>query len=76
MYRSFHSLPPFSFDVNARPLIGGVLSNPADKYSSFFQNSVFNRHPYLLPCVVAGILALFGVVVAYIFLEEVSCLGA
>ncbi|KAF9058548.1 major facilitator superfamily domain-containing protein [Rhodocollybia butyracea] len=52
------------------PFIGGVLSNPADKYGSFFQNSIFHRHPYFFPCLVAGTLALCGVVSAYLFLEE------
>ncbi|KAF9061697.1 major facilitator superfamily domain-containing protein [Rhodocollybia butyracea] len=54
----------------AGPFIGGVLSNPADKYDPFFQNSVFHIHPYFLPCLVAGTLALCGVVSAYLFLEE------
>ncbi|KAE9405880.1 MFS general substrate transporter [Gymnopus androsaceus JB14] len=52
------------------PLIGGVLSNPADKYGSLFQDSVFSRHPYFLPCLVAGIIALLGVFAAYIYLNE------
>ncbi|KAJ3902649.1 major facilitator superfamily domain-containing protein [Lentinula edodes] len=56
------------------PFIGGVLSNPAEKYGSIFQNSVFSRHPYFLPCLVAGIIALSGVLIGYIYLEEVSTL--
>ncbi|KAF9061692.1 MFS general substrate transporter [Rhodocollybia butyracea] len=52
------------------PFIGGVLSNPADKYGSFFQDSIFHKHPYFLPCLVAGTIALCGVVFAYFFLEE------
>ncbi|KAJ3731622.1 major facilitator superfamily domain-containing protein [Lentinula guzmanii] len=52
------------------PFIGGVLSNPADKYGSIFQNSVFSRHPYFLPCLVAGIIALLGVLLGYFCLQE------
>ncbi|KAF9058552.1 major facilitator superfamily domain-containing protein [Rhodocollybia butyracea] len=54
----------------AGPFIGGVLSNPADKYGPFFQNSVFQRHPYFLPCLVAGTIALSGAAIAYLYLEE------
>ncbi|KAF9061696.1 major facilitator superfamily domain-containing protein [Rhodocollybia butyracea] len=54
----------------AGPFIGGVLSNPADKYGPFFQKSIFHKHPYFLPGLVAGILSLCGVVIAYLFLEE------
>jgi hypothetical protein len=59
----------------AGPFIGGTLSNPADKYGPFFQNSIFQRHPYFLPCLVAGTLALCGVLMVYLFLEEVSYFG-
>jgi len=52
------------------PFIGGVLSNPAEKYGSFFQNTIFHRHPYFLPCLVAGSIALTSVIFAYFFLEE------
>ncbi|KAJ3777309.1 major facilitator superfamily domain-containing protein [Lentinula raphanica] len=52
------------------PFIGGVLANPADKYGSIFQNTIFDEHPYFLPCLVAGIIAIFGVLLGYFFLEE------
>ncbi|KAF9056710.1 major facilitator superfamily domain-containing protein [Rhodocollybia butyracea] len=54
------------------PIIGGMLSNPADTYGSFFQNSIFSRHPYFLPGLVSGVLALLCVLFAYFYLEEVS----
>ncbi|KAF9061694.1 MFS general substrate transporter [Rhodocollybia butyracea] len=54
----------------AGPLIGGVLSNPADKYGSFFQNAIFHKYPYFLPCLVSGSMALSSVVFAYFFLRE------
>jgi hypothetical protein len=52
------------------PFIGGVLSNPADKYGSFFQDSVFSRHPYFLPCLVAATITSLSLFVGYIYLEE------
>ncbi|KIK64332.1 hypothetical protein GYMLUDRAFT_240890 [Collybiopsis luxurians FD-317 M1] len=54
----------------AGPFIGGVLSNPADKYGPLFQNNIFSEHPYFLPCLVAGIIALCGVLLGYFGLEE------
>ncbi|KAL0578152.1 hypothetical protein V5O48_003857 [Marasmius crinis-equi] len=52
------------------PLLGGSLSNPAAKYPKYFANSVFEFHPYLLPCLVAGSLSLLGVILAQVCLEE------
>ncbi|KIK57004.1 hypothetical protein GYMLUDRAFT_139083, partial [Collybiopsis luxurians FD-317 M1] len=52
------------------PFIGGVLSNPAEKYGSFFQNSVFSRHPYFLPCLASGLLTLLCALLAYFYLKE------
>jgi MFS family permease len=52
------------------PFIGGVLSNPADKYGSFFRDSIFSEHPYFLPCLVSGVIALLGALLGYFCLEE------
>ncbi|KAF8654091.1 hypothetical protein AX16_003624 [Volvariella volvacea WC 439] len=52
------------------PLIGGTLSNAATKYPQYFDYHVFKVHPYFLPCLIAAILALFGVALGYYCLEE------
>ncbi|KAF5367225.1 hypothetical protein D9757_012229 [Collybiopsis confluens] len=52
------------------PFIGGVLSNPADKYGPLFQNRIFSEHPYFLPCLVSGTIALCGVLIGYFYLKE------
>ncbi|KIK57193.1 hypothetical protein GYMLUDRAFT_46441 [Collybiopsis luxurians FD-317 M1] len=52
------------------PLLGGMLANPAEKYGSFFQNSIFSIHPYLLPGLVSGVFTLLCVLFAHFYLEE------
>ncbi|KAF5367210.1 hypothetical protein D9757_012213 [Collybiopsis confluens] len=52
------------------PFIGGVLSNPADKYGPLFQNNIFSEHPYFLPCLVSGTIAICGVLIGYFCLKE------
>ncbi|KAK7049264.1 hypothetical protein VNI00_005865 [Paramarasmius palmivorus] len=52
------------------PLLGGSLSNPAAKYPRLFADTIFNYHPYLLPCAVASALSLCGVLLCYTCLKE------
>ncbi|KAH7870483.1 MFS general substrate transporter [Lentinula edodes] len=67
-----------SFSTTSRPLIGGSLSNPAQKFEridhaeGLFSRivSFFHLHPYFLPGLVSGIISLMGVALAYFCLEE------
>lgn len=34
------------------PLLGGLLSKPADLFPSVFENTIFDRFPYALPSLV------------------------
>ncbi|KIK57006.1 hypothetical protein GYMLUDRAFT_46611 [Collybiopsis luxurians FD-317 M1] len=54
----------------AGPFIGAMLSNPARKYGSVFQNSIFSRHPYFLPGLASGLLTLLCTLLAYLYLKE------
>ncbi|KAG9318274.1 major facilitator superfamily domain-containing protein [Chiua virens] len=51
------------------PLIGGSFSHPADKYQ-IFDSEFWREYPYFLPCLIAAITAVIGVVLGYTFLEE------
>ncbi|KAJ3832468.1 major facilitator superfamily domain-containing protein [Lentinula raphanica] len=51
------------------PLIGGSFSSPASQFS-VFQRTIFDRHPYFLPCFVAGLLSIAGFTMAYFCLGE------
>ncbi len=52
------------------PLMGGLLSNPATKFS-MFDIELFRRYPYLLPCITATSIAWAGCVYGYFYLTEV-----
>ncbi|GAW06287.1 MFS general substrate transporter [Lentinula edodes] len=51
------------------PLIGGSFSSPASQFS-IFRQTIFDRHPYFLPCFVAGLLSIVGFTLAYFCLGE------
>jgi len=59
----------FGLGFTFGPFIGGELSNPAARWE-IFQNTIFDSHPYLLPCAVASVLSLFSLAVAYRSLPE------
>ncbi|KAK9686906.1 hypothetical protein K7432_014981 [Basidiobolus ranarum] len=67
------SLLPLMWGVGSiiGPTLGGLLSQPADQYPSLFgQWEFFHTYPYFLPCFVSSLLSLFGLIVAYFYLEE------
>ncbi|GAA5911466.1 uncharacterized protein JCM6883_005765 [Sporobolomyces salmoneus] len=41
-------------------VLGGVLESPTQKFSFFADSELFAEYPYLLPCLVAGSVTLFG----------------
>ncbi|KIJ60665.1 hypothetical protein HYDPIDRAFT_43197 [Hydnomerulius pinastri MD-312] len=52
------------------PLIGGSFSHPASKYPEAFDYEFWRDYPYFLPCLIAAIVAIIGVILGYAFLEE------
>jgi sugar phosphate permease len=53
------------------PLIGGLLSNPADQYPSVFGNVEFlKKFPYLLPNLAVASLGVTGLIIGYCTLNE------
>ena len=59
----------FGLGFTIGPFIGGELSNPASKWS-FFESTIFETYPYLLPCLAASVLSLLSLIVAYRNLPE------
>ena len=52
------------------PLLGGALSNPAEKIPRLFKDTPFAWYPYLLPCsVVAGTILTTVLIGAYCLKE-------
>ncbi|KAF5372972.1 hypothetical protein D9758_001663 [Tetrapyrgos nigripes] len=52
------------------PLIGGSLSEPAKRFPELFKDTIFDYHPFFLPCFIAGCVSLCGVILAWLCLEE------
>ena len=51
--------------------MGGLLSNPASKFS-LFDTELFRRYPYLLPCIAATSIAWSGCIYGFFCFEEVG----
>ena len=59
----------FGLGFTIGPFIGGELSNPASKWE-YFESTIFETYPYLLPCLAASVLSLLSLMVAYRNLPE------
>ena len=55
-----------------RPLIGGSLSRPVERFPSVFAGSeFFTRYPYFLPCAIPATFSVIAWAVTFFYLEEV-----
>lgn len=54
------------------PMLGGTFSNPADKFP-FLDIPLLRQYPYAMPCLVTTAFSVFGIALAYLFMEEDSC---
>ncbi|KAG1819574.1 major facilitator superfamily domain-containing protein [Suillus subaureus] len=52
------------------PLIGGTFSHPASKYPEMLGYQFLKDYPYFLPCFIASMIAIIGIFLGFIFLEE------
>ncbi|KAG2062688.1 MFS general substrate transporter, partial [Suillus decipiens] len=52
------------------PLIGGTFSHPASKYPEMLGYQFLKDYPYFLPCFIASVIAIIGVSLGFVFLEE------
>ena len=59
-----------SADTLSRPLLGGALSTPADKYA-WLDVAFLRRYPYFLPGGVSSVVTLIAVITGYFLLREV-----
>ena len=59
----------FGLGFTIGPFIGGELSNPAGRWE-YFESTIFETYPYLLPCLAAGALSMFSLMFAYWKLPE------
>jgi MFS family permease len=55
------------------PAIGGFLSNPATKYPAIFGGlKIFNKHPYLLPCLFTACVNIIAIICTVTFMKPPS----
>jgi len=59
-------------DNALRPLIGGVLSRPQDRWPNAFSHPFWAEFPYFLPCVGTATYTLLSFILTALFLKEVS----
>ena len=57
-----------SFD---RPLAGGWLSRPHERFPTLFGNWFWEQYPYLLPCLFSAVFCALSFIVTGLLLEEV-----
>lgn len=61
-----------SVSILIAPLIGGGLAKPAEVYPIFRDVKLFVVYPYLLPCLVVGVISFLSGVATSLWLKEVS----
>ncbi|TFK27810.1 MFS general substrate transporter [Coprinopsis marcescibilis] len=68
----FSMLPlMWSMGITVGPIIGGVFANPADRWPAVFGHiELLKEHPYLIPCAMAGCLAMTSFMVGLVALRE------
>ena len=54
-----------------RPLLGGVLTDPAMRWPMLFSSGFWREYPYFLPCVAAASYSASAMVLSGVFLKEV-----
>ena len=59
----------FGLGFTIGPFLGGELSSPAMRWD-LFVGTIFETHPYLLPCLLASVLSIFSLLLAFKYLPE------
>lgn len=59
----------FGLGFTVGPFLGGELSSPAERWSVFV-DTIFESNPYLLPCMLASVLSIFSLLLAFKYLPE------
>tara|TARA_Y100001978_G_scaffold44381_1_gene39477 strand:- start:878 stop:2221 length:1344 start_codon:yes stop_codon:yes gene_type:complete len=59
----------FGLGFTVGPFLGGELSSPAERWDMFV-GTVFETYPYLLPCIIASLLSIFSLLLAFWYLPE------
>lgn len=60
---------------HGRPLLGGSLANPAERYPTVFSASLWKVHPYLLPLLIGATFRMLAIFLVFFYLKEVTGLS-
>eukprot|EP00126_Sphaerothecum_destruens_P009945 Sdes_comp20638_c0_seq1m15806 len=53
------------------PFVGGYLANPSKRFPLIFPpNALFDKNPYLFPCLISALVAFAGLVYGLVYMEE------
>jgi len=74
-------VPKFRYGTNDigfidifRPLMGGTLARPSDRFPTVFTGQFWRKYPYFLPCVAPAIFVVVILLITAFFFQEVSLL--
>ena len=59
----------FGLGFTIGPFLGGELSSPAERWG-IFADTIFESYPYLLPCILASVLSIISLLLAFKYLPE------
>jgi hypothetical protein len=54
-----------------RPVIGGGLAQPYERFPGYFKDDFWRKYPYFLSCLCPAIIILISFLIALFFFEEV-----
>ena len=69
--RLFYVMMQFFDRQTSRPMIGGSLSHPHERFSKTFPGSFWKDYPYFLPCLVSFTYVLFTLLITIAMFKEV-----
>jgi hypothetical protein len=70
-YTAHHSSRVRTESFSLRPLLGGTLSRPHERFPGTFGGNFWKEYPYFLPCLVTASYVFFAFIIT-LFFREVS----
>lgn len=65
---TLHSVAPY---IGTRPVVGGGLARPYERFPAYFKSDFWRLYPYFLSCLGAASFVVVAFLVELFFLEEV-----
>lgn len=65
---SLHSMVPY---LGTRPVVGGGLARPYERFPTYFKSDFWKEYPYFLSCLGAASFVIAAFLIGLFFLAEV-----